>query len=653
MANVNRKGSGLFSPRWTKVFRDLLVSKGRSLLVVLTIAVGVAGIGAVGQAAVVLNRAMSDTLRSAQPAQITLSTALFHDKDILDRLLELPDVSGAEASAYYRVRLSVSKNGDDAPAASAWQNFDLYALPDFKGKRIDRISPELEGGGWPPGDGRILIEWLTAENLQASVHDNVWIETPDSELHRLRVDGTVWNSGKEAVTVSKVGSGFITMDTLEKLDLPSDYNLITIRVQGEGTDMKQLEAVAAASRELLKDHSIEVKSTWIPEAGKHWASDIVNSMTSILQSLGALALIAASFLVVNTMLAILGSQLRQIGVMQVLGAEPGSLVRMYLTQACLFGVLALSVGLPVGMIGSKGLTNQSTWLLNFTSEGYDISYYIVAVQVVIGLGLPLLSAYIPVVKGTRISVREAISGIPSGMAARSRMDRMVEGIRGLPRPLLLSLRNTFRKKGRLLLTLASLGLGGAIVISVFSVQASLLKALDQSLRYTEYDIRVATAAPQDQHELSEIALSVPGVVRTEQWGLLRAYRVFADGSESSELTVEALPADSGMIHPQMLQGEWLAPGEDDTLVFDSYLLRKHPGLNVGDTIALKIGDKTKLWRIKGFSQKMVGEPVCYITKEGMRRVLDDDSQASLVQVITQRHDQAAQAAVESKLKQVV
>ena len=46
----------------------------------------------------------------------------------------------------------------------------------------------------------------------------------------------------------------------------------------------------------------------------------------------------------------------------------------------------------------------------------------------------------------------------------------------LSRPLLLSLRNTFRRKGRLALTLATLTLAGAIFIGVFSIRSSLSPA---------------------------------------------------------------------------------------------------------------------------------------------------------------------------------
>ena len=68
-----------------------------------------------------------------------------------------------------------------------------------------------------------------------------------------------------------------------------------------------------------------------------------------------------------------------------------------------------------------------------------------------GCVVPLLAALVPITRGVRITVREALAS--TGIADRfghGRFDRLLRDIRGLPRPTLLSIRNTFRRKGRLL-----------------------------------------------------------------------------------------------------------------------------------------------------------------------------------------------------------
>jgi putative ABC transport system permease protein len=88
-------------------------------------------------------------------------------------------------------------------------------------------------------------------------------------------------------------------------------------------------------------------------------------------------------------------------------------------------------------------------------------------------------------------VREALSDYglkeqpPKGI-----LDRIIESVPGTSRPLLLSLRNTFRRKGRLALMLATLTLGGAIFIAVLSVRDSFLVTLDQAYQFWGYDVEV-------------------------------------------------------------------------------------------------------------------------------------------------------------------
>jgi putative ABC transport system permease protein len=645
------------SPRWFKVLRDLWMFKGRSLLVVLTIAVGVAGVGLVGQLLDVLNRAMADSLKAVHPAQITLVTMPFQDEDIPDRLLKLPQIEKAEVLSYYRLRINPSTDTEGQPAAEEWQNFELFALPEFMNKEIDRISPDVvhRSGDWTPQVGELLLERLGAQHLGVKPYDSVWIETPDSELYRFQVDGTVRNQGRESATLSGLSSGFVSMETAEEIGLPTGFNMVVLRVQGDGQDERLLESVAASSRELLRDQSIEVLSTWIPEPGKHWASDIVMSMAAILQSLGSLVLAASAVLVVNTMLAIMSGQLRQIGVMQVLGATRSSLIAMYLTQAFLLGLLALVICLPLGYVAANAVLTQSNTLLNFRTIGYGQSEGVLALQVALGIGLPLLAAFVPVWKGTSISAREAIGGVGvfSSPVRRNWIDRIVESIRGLPRPLLLSLRNTFRQKGRLLLTIVTLSLGGAVVISVINVHASLKHALEQSLQYANYDVRVRTELPQDAEWLNEIGMRTGGVTKTETWGRIQAHRIHPDGSEGAELTMEALPPNSELIRPRLLEGEWLSSGEENALVFDSYLLRKHPDLQVGDRIELKIDGKVTTWYIKGFSRKTIGEPVSFITMEGLERATDDAERVSLLHLVTRDHDMASQSSAESQVKELL
>jgi putative ABC transport system permease protein len=122
-----------------------------------------------------------------------------------------------------------------------------------------------------------------------------------------------------------------------------------------------------------------------------------------------------------------------------------------------------------------------------------LAFYI---QIAVGILVPLLAGFGPVVNGSRITVLSAISGDTTsdggGQAAggthrESAFDRFQHRAtaslarRGIhfPRPLLISLRNTFRRKSRLMLTLFTLTMGGAIFISVFNVRDNSVRLYGQ------------------------------------------------------------------------------------------------------------------------------------------------------------------------------
>ncbi len=64
---------------------------------------------------------------------------------------------------------------------------------------------------------------------------------------------------------------------------------------------------------------------------------------------------------------------------------------------------------------------------------------------------PLLAAAYPIHRGSKVTVREAISsyGIEEGRHKGEFLEFILNRFKRLSRPLMLSLRNTFRRKGRL------------------------------------------------------------------------------------------------------------------------------------------------------------------------------------------------------------
>ena len=70
----------MLSPRWRKVLRDLWSNKTRTILVVLSIAVGVFAVGMIAGSRVILLRDVAAAYSASRPYNATLYTDWFDDE---------------------------------------------------------------------------------------------------------------------------------------------------------------------------------------------------------------------------------------------------------------------------------------------------------------------------------------------------------------------------------------------------------------------------------------------------------------------------------------------------------------------------------------------------------------------------------------------
>jgi putative ABC transport system permease protein len=640
-SKIQNLQSKILRPRWRKVLRDMWGSKLRTVLVVLSIAVGVFAVGTIATSRIILTRDLNQAYLSINPSNAIVYGGPFPD-DLVATVRSMPDVGAAEGRRSIRAQVQI---GPDR-----WRDIDLFAIPDYNNIAVDVVRPQQ--GAWPPPEQEILIERVSLPLVNAQVGDTVLIEMPDGKQRTVRVAGTTYDINRPPAVFSGTANGYITFATLEWLGEDRRYDELRFTVAQNTLDAEHIKQVATDVRHKMERGGLAVGGVYLPPPGKHPADEQVQPMLLILGVLGGLALVLSGFLVINTTGAILAQQIRQIGVMKAVGARAGQVMRMYLLMVALFGLLALAVAVPLGALGARGLTTYAANLINFNISSYRIPPNVLALEIVVALVVPLVAALWPIIGGTRITVRQAISsyGIGNAPVKRGVIDRVLERVRGLSRPLLLSLRNTFRRKGRLVLTLTTLTLAGAIVIAVFSVRASLLQTLDDALQYWRYDVDVNLNRAYRIEQIERLALQVPGVVAAESWNFLNVRRVRPNGTESDRILMIALPAQTRMLQPTVLAGRWLLPDDENAVVINTDLRADEPDLNVGDEIVLTINGNERTWQIVGLVQGVLAGPFGYSNAPYWQRTVGDVGRAGSVQVVTAQHDAAAQQAVATALR---
>ena len=119
----------------------------------------------------------------------------------------------------------------------------------------------------------------------------------------------------------------------------------------------------------MESSGVDVLFTLVFTPGEHPFQSFIDALSLILGGIGILSLLLSGFLIVNTLSAILTQHVRQIGIMKSIGARTGQITRMYVFMVVLFGVLALFIAVPVGMLGAAGLSRLFAGFINFDPAG--------------------------------------------------------------------------------------------------------------------------------------------------------------------------------------------------------------------------------------------------------------------------------------------
>ena len=85
------------------------------------------------------------------------------------------------------------------------------------------------------------------------------------------------------------------------------------------------------------------------------------------------------------------------------------MARLYLTGVLIFGLLALLVALPAGVLAAYFGTRQLLSIFNIDYDSFHFSTQAIVWQVLAAILAPLLAALWPVLRGAAISVREALA----------------------------------------------------------------------------------------------------------------------------------------------------------------------------------------------------------------------------------------------------
>ena len=214
----------------------------------------------------------------------------------------------------------------------------------------------------------------------------------------------------------------------------------------------------------------------------------------------------------------------------------------------------------------------------------------------------MLASLIPIFSGARITVREAISTYGLGAGA-GLLDPLLARMDRIPRLVSLTISNTFRNRGRVLLTQITLVLSGLIFLMVMSTGDSVRNTFgDVIFSILRYNVSFQFEDPERIHQVEALTLAHPEVKAVEMWnwggGQIRPEGL-PESDDDESVLMFGVPVPTTLYGPQMRAGRWLRPEDTHAMVLNEKL-GEEGGVGLGDWVTVDHGvDGETSWQVVG------------------------------------------------------
>ncbi len=610
-----------------KVWRDLWNNKGRTLLVVLSIAVGVLAVGMILSTNTLLFRQMTASQIASRPSHVQLGLRGLIDDDTVHVVARLPEVAEAEGRAAASLRWKPTLDAE-------WQDAFIVMRPDYEQQLFDVI--ELKSGAWPASKS-VAVEFDHAEpHGVPPIGSTIYFEV-NERPKAVTLNGTVRDPETAPPPFGSNVAFYATRSTFQELTGWSDYNEIRFTLQQY--DENAARAAADKVEDKLIKSGVSAGVPNIQDPTRHPIQQIIDGVGLVLVVMAVMSLGLSTILVVNTINAIITQQIPQIGIMKTVGGLTRQIATLYLAGVAVYGLLSLLLAVPLGAFGGIALSQWMLQLINVPAAAFEVLPQSFLAQIGAGLLTPLLAGLWPVLQGVAISVREALSvyGLGTGHYGSRRLDRLMGRLHGLPRMTVLALRNTFRRMGRVLLTELTLIIAGAVFMMVMNTNYSFNETIAQIFKSFGWDVILGFEGLQRSDEVIPLIESRPHVQRAETWifrsGALR--QIKSDGADGNnyDVRVRAIPRDTQLFTPQLTAGRNLDPNDGHALLLNEHLAAEM-GVRVGDRVILDLDEEGEsTWTVVGLLFDLsAGQTTAYLHLDTYGAEVHQLGRAGIVQI---------------------
>jgi len=570
-----------------KGYGDLLANPGRTLLVIFALVIGLWGVGTILVSFYVLKRDLNANFLRTVPAHAEMVSDDFDRLDLSD-FRKWPEIDQAEFRDLSILRVEAYPD--------QWLPLLLYGVKDFK--QIEFAKFYHERGKEIPDPGTILIE---RDALQPTVSNLKIGSTPRVRIRgkneTIPISGIAFDPAQAPATQDAFIYGYTDQASFAGITGEAINRRLIVRLKNVSTK-KEVESVCKTVLERLKKRGITIRRLTIPKFNEHPHQFQLNTLLMINGLIGFLAFFMGTVLVSQLMGALLSQQIRQIGIMKAIGASRFDVFEIYLLMVMIMGGVASAIAIPLAVVSGYGYAGFVAKILNFDILTTSLPSWIYWLMIASGVFLPVVMSFGAIRRGANVSVYAALRDY--GIREESTRKEAKSPARFPFSPLVrLALRNTLRRKKRVLVTVLAMTLGVAIFSTGFNVKESLIVFLAKSRDSMRYDVQVVLSEKADRMKALAPFRSLDGVERIETWsggkGRLQTNVIATTGG----IGIVALPRDTDLMNWDVIEGRWLAPSQEIEIVMNQRA-RENLGMPVtGKIFPIGIGSKTVQARLVG------------------------------------------------------
>jgi putative ABC transport system permease protein len=552
---------------WRKSVADIVRRRTQSILIIAAILVPVAGLTAVGVAASTLSAAYRFTLEASGSKQDVAVALDRSDVGLSRDVAENPNVVGTQLA----VRLDTQWHVATAPGHVDLQ---ITGYPDPAHAPLTPLS--LVAGRYP-GPGEVVMDYADRALGTAAIGTDITIDAATG-FSSLRVVGEARSAGQNPATTGEA-TAYMSSAALDRIPAFAYSPTATTR---EPIETEQLslylhdptayaDIVRALGPTFATNHAT-VLAVFPPD--KNAPVRQVNGILTLARALLAIAVVLSALLVLSAVAALVAEQTATIATLKTLGATRYRILRHYWLTVTALSLVATPAGLVIGILAGGQLAGRMAASIPLAVGSKQIPATTLALGGLVGLGIPVLAALMPIRKATRVTVREALTGGITSVQPTSTPRRFVAPVR---QTVQLGVRGLARKPWRAGLSIVTL----AVAAMSFFVVQTLTSSVQQSIQGVwgsfHADVEVYVGADHSLGQVNQLLGRIPNIARVERVGW------YGSQTQWGKLGVWGLEPQSTLYSARITSGHWLTAGDPHgCLISTDLATRAH--LRVGSSL---------------------------------------------------------------------